>query len=192
MATPKQVHWVQKCMEERVVPDDLAKRANALLADAEHTACGDLLTLLFACKRKDAGKPKPWVILASDYPAIKPGRYATHRKDGNGLDFFLVRTGEEVDAAKYAGQLFVKRIKGGRSPFRIEHTEARALLDAVTDVAKDQKRFGLKLKRCPGCGHDLTEEVSQEVGWGPDCAAERGIYHPGYTKTGKPKLAALV
>lgn len=192
-ATEKQIEWIGKCLQDKVLTPAQAKLAQDALAAGNLTVsqASPILDMLFAApwKPKQDAQSTPkvpaWVIPASEYPAVTTGRYAVPKASG-GWTFFYVRL---VTHPKYAPRLSVKQIIGGHADASLEGNAGRAVLDLVTDVAEAQTAYGLHSGFCPGCGLQLTDEASLTVGWGPDCAASHGIAHPGYKakKAAKPQ-----
>lgn len=175
MATEKQLVWVGKCLQERIVPDHLQVEAQAVLANPSRHI-GSLLTHLFKCPRKatSGGDTPPWVILQADWPAIVPGYYAVNAP-GHPLHFFKVTFGEKVDKS-YAGRIFVKRVVGGQPNQRVTPDVARNFLQLASgDVAGARKRFADELERCSECGTHLTDPPSRAAGYGKHCANKLGI-----------------
>ena len=193
MATAKQLLWVGKLVDDpRLTPAVRAQARHVLANPTENP--GDLLGIMFGLCPKEpskhaAGKPawdgtkpapvkasnKPdaFKVFGSEFPGIVPGYYAVPNPNGtNDLTFFSVRFGSQFSKlASMADRVFVKRVVGGHPDMTCQPAEARKYLALVTDPKADRARYGQEIGSCGNCNKHLTDELSRERGYGPDCWA---------------------
>lgn len=137
--TPAQVKAVMNCL-----------RADALrrLADAEKA-------------EKPAAKAPQAEV---DVPA---GHYALPSHTGNNdADFYNVQRPTE---GKWAGYTFVKRVIGGHDDTPVRGAEAKRVLAAIAADPEAGARYGQLIGRCGRCNRHLTDQVSRDQGYGPEC-----------------------
>jgi hypothetical protein len=109
---------------------------------------------------------------AAPLPDVPEGHYATGSRTGsNDLDFWRVDRPAE---GRWEGWTFVKRIIGGRPDSRVRGAEARAALEAIAAAGIEQARtrYGQEIGSCWKCNRHLTDDLSRELGIGPDCCEE--------------------
>lgn len=116
------------------------------------------------------------------YPSM---RFPTRLEEHGGLD--LSRASKKssrpgsVHVTPIEGDAYWGRIRtDGSFHARDETPEGTAsvLKEIASDPEKAARTEGLDTGHCSFCGHDLTEEGSLEVGYGPVCAKHFGLPHP--------------
>lgn len=111
---------------------------------------------------------------------IPDGWYAIESRTGtNDLDFFLVTTNAGRRNPANKGKRWVKRYVGGgvpgaektidmRTSERIAVAKELALL-SPEECQASQLLFGQEVGSCGRCGRSLSDEVSRNLGYGPEC-----------------------
>jgi hypothetical protein len=193
VATQKQLYWVEKLVgDPRLTPAVRAQARHVLAHPAENPA--DLLGVMFKLCPKEPSKhavgkpawdgtkpatvkasntPDAFKVFGSEFPGIIPGYYAVPNPNGtNDLTFFNVRFGKQFSKLpSMADRVFVKRVVGGHPEMKCEPAEARKLLALVSDVKAARALYGQELGHCGNCNKELTDQVSRDRGYGPDCWA---------------------
>lgn len=107
---------------------------------------------------------------------VANGNYAID-DERNGTAFFRVNTPER---GRWEGFTFVDQYASDeRYPVR-DRARKAAILEAIAaDPHKAMLRYGQELGRCGNCNRALTDELSREIGIGPDCRANLGIDSTG-------------
>lgn len=123
-------------------------------------------------QRREDQKPVSTVttIPTSRYPEVPAGHYATQSATGNNdLDFWVVQKGNE--GTRWEGYTFVKRVIGGHEDTPVRGAQARKALQAIVDagIYESGALYGQSIGRCGRCNRHLTDEVSREQGYGPEC-----------------------
>lgn len=109
-----------------------------------------------------------------DIPAtsyVPAGHYAVPSLTGNNdLDFFRVDRPME---GKWAGYIFVKRVIGGRPNAPVRGQKAREALVAISKNPEAAAlQYATELGRCSKCNRHLTDELSRQLGMGPECRSK--------------------
>lgn len=107
--------------------------------------------------------------------SVPQGHYAVACKTGNNdLDFFSV---DKPDQGRWKGYTFVKRIIGGRPSVPVRGITAQRALQDITDMGVEKSALlcAQSLGQCSACYRHLTKKASRTLGYGPDCAEERGL-----------------
>lgn len=110
---------------------------------------------------QQARKNTPW-------PDVPEGHYATPSRTGtNDLDFWRV---DRPEKGSWKGYTFVKRIIGGHPDTNVRGKEARQALEAIqaAGVEAARTRYGQEIGQCWKCNRSLTDELSRQLGIGPD------------------------
>lgn len=105
---------------------------------------------------------------------VAAGRYAIEI-DGT-VHFFRV---DRPEKGKWNGWTFVKE-QASDDFYPVRGERAKTVLAAIAvDPAAAMIRYGHELGQCGNCGRTLTDEISREMGIGPECAKHLGIERPG-------------
>jgi hypothetical protein len=102
-------------------------------------------------------------------PDVPEGHYAIPSLTGNNdLDFFRV---DRPTEGKWAGYTFLKRVVGGKPDLPVARAQRRTVLEAIEAAGVDAARqqYGVSIGRCYVCNRHLTDELSRQLGIGPDC-----------------------
>jgi len=149
-ATFKQLDFLNQLLQERNLP---------IVSDGDLTRreASDRITELVKSGQRH------------DPLGIPAGYYATPSLTGNNdLDFWKV---ERPTEGRWAGRVFVKRIIGGHDPERVTRTTEFAAKEAIRETGFDTaaKLYGQHLGQCYRCNRTLTDELSRQLGIGPEC-----------------------
>jgi hypothetical protein len=138
--------------------------ATGVIHDIKASA-SDVVTFVKA-PAQDATK-----VYGAEYPGIVPGYYAVPNPNGtNDLTFFCVRFGSQFSKAPaMQDRVFVKRVVGGHAAMPCMAPEARKYLALVTDANASRALYGQEIGSCGNCNKHLTDQVSRDRGYGPDC-----------------------
>ena len=111
---------------------------------------------------------------------IPAGRYALQHSKTGRVRFFQVD--QPAEGSKWGDFTFIKALSGAPGDFRktlIRGQEADMFLWAIkADPLAAMTFFGKETKHCGKCGASLSDEVSRERGFGPDCAKALGLDKP--------------
>lgn len=119
-----------------------------------------------ALRRLNADKPESKQQRTSTVE-VAAGHYALPSHTGNNdADFFTV---QRPTGGKWAGYTFVKRVIGGHDDTPVRGAEAKRVLAAIAADPEAGARYGQLIGRCARCNRHLTDEVSREQGYGPEC-----------------------
>ena len=164
LASDKQVAFILRLLGEREVSADQAQVWTAM---AEHAEAP--LTKAQARIMIDALLDKPYKAQAPrdtrPLPQVPEGHYAVDSATGNNdTDFYRVDHGKN-------GRTYVKRITGGRPDHNVTFTETRSALERIEAAGpvKAGARYGHELGQCGKCNRHLTDQLSRDRGYGPDC-----------------------
>lgn len=105
----------------------------------------------------------------STYPPVPAGRYAVESATGNNdLDFYRVDCPTE---GRWAGHVFVMRVRGGHPNVRVRGTEVRTVLERINNAGwlNAAIRYGKEVGKCARCHQKLTDQLSRERGHGDEC-----------------------
>lgn len=128
-------------------------------------------------------------------------------KSEDGLKFRLSRAGDRAgqpgtinvaDTAKsFDNRTWYGRIglDGKFQPSRkIEQTTTDAVVAALVAFAADPEeavaKYGIETGECCLCGHDLDNDISKKLGYGPICAKRWGLFHSYSAKKVCEQVAA--
>jgi len=101
---------------------------------------------------------------AVDVPA---GHYAIDSTGANDLAFYRV---DRPTTGDYAGRTFVKLIVGGHPDRNVRRDHVAGILARIAaDPAGAAQRYGTELGQCSSCNRHLTDELSRQLGIGPEC-----------------------
>lgn len=124
-----------------------------------------IIDALFALPRKPAPE-------AVEVPA---GRYAVELGGRNVVEFFRV---DRPTEGKWAGWTFVKQ-QASDDEWPVKGARKTEVLAAIAiDPQAALLLYGQEIGSCGNCGRTLTDDISREMGIGPDCAAHLGIDRP--------------
>jgi hypothetical protein len=120
--------------------------------------CSQLIELL----KPMPYKPRPAKQTAAPSPQVTDGFYML---DG---DYVKVQ-----EARNGSGRLYAKRWDGGS--WEYEPGLVRKIAPEMALTAEQAKAWGKLYGNCIYCSLDLTDERSIDAGYGPKCAAKRGL-----------------
>lgn len=103
-------------------------------------------------------------------PAVEvpEGHYAIDSHGSN--DTLFVRVDRPTEG-RWAGRVFVKMIVGGHPDSPIRGAQAQSVLTRIAEAGVEAAatRYGVDVGRCHRCNRLLTDQVSREMGIGPEC-----------------------
>lgn len=173
--TAKQTQFIISLMTERetasLSPDQqmFLARIHAGHVDPTAEQASRIITKLLSLPRRGETTETTTTTAAPavDVPA---GRYAI--EIGGKVGFFRVDRPED---GKWAGRTFVKE-QASEEFYPVRGPRRNEVLTAIAaDPRAAMIRYGHELGRCGNCGRTLTDEISREMGIGPDCAKHLGI-----------------
>lgn len=171
MATPKQLEWIGKCRDERVLTDEHITWLDAEIAkDITKARASALLDKLFALPRK----PRAQTVHGGQHtskpiPDIPSGRYALQGENVlNNIEFYSVYRFED-------GGLSLKRFASDER-YPVKGAARQSVLKAIAaDITGAARLYGTETAHCGRCAKLLTRRVSRTFGIGPECAEHMGI-----------------
>lgn len=188
-ATPKQIEFVQKLIDERDVPDAIVSDIWSVCRDPKATPrehVSPLIDGLLKMPKKVAviGASAVSVTGGTPLATLPLGRYAIDMREAVGVmtDKCPVSTGNDlmfVRVAEYRGTRYLRVLEGAPGAFH-QHKVARADAIALAGVvARDPqaagKRFSEEYTCCARCLSELTDQTSRATGYGPDCRKAMGL-----------------
>lgn len=99
----------------------------------------------------------------ADVPA---GHYAIESTGDNDLAFYRV---DRPTQGSYAGRVFVKLVVGGHPDQNVPRSHVAGVLARIAADPDAAARYGRELGQCCRCNRHLTDELSRELGIGPEC-----------------------
>jgi hypothetical protein len=188
IATEKQINFLRSLASERVTDakqDDMLARIFAGTRPTTSQEASLFITMLLDAPRKprpaSAAKPSPYAAAQAaltDVPvsfyAIPAGYVAAQQIDLNGNDYLFVRVRNMSRGGKR-----MSRVVGSPEAPRYMHMSP-AVVEHVAKLTRDRavEFAGLWHEvsgRCGKCNALLTDRVSREKGFGPDCRRQLGI-----------------
>jgi hypothetical protein len=113
-------------------------------------------------ERRTAGR-RTGVAGAASMPEIEPGYYAAEYLGV--LRFYAFREGK----GRHAGRVFCNRFRSDYLD-RVGAAEQAVIRAAIAaDVNEARMTFAREIKSCWRCARTLTDELSRELGIGPEC-----------------------
>lgn len=118
----------------------------------------------------DCGTPAPAAERTetplADVPA---GHYAIPSTGDNDLVFY--RVDRPTDRGYDGSTTFVKMIVGGHPDQNVRRANVAGILARIAEygVAESARLYGNEIGRCYRCNRHLTDEVSRDLGIGPEC-----------------------
>ena len=167
----KQQGFIARLTSERVVPsagahlEDIAAAKEGTLGRQQASSLIEFLMGLPKQPRTGQTGDNAAVSL----PDVPEGHYAIPSLTGNNdLDFFRV---DRPTEGKWAGYTFLKRVVGGKPDLPVARAQRRQVLEAIVAAGIDAARqqYGVSIGRCYVCNRHLTDELSRQLGIGPDC-----------------------
>jgi hypothetical protein len=170
-ATEKQVTYLNKIRAERgqepVTADSMTRiEASVAITAALSTPKAARVIAETYLKSEQDGER-----IGKDLPDIAAGHYAVTSYTGrNDLDFFRV---DRPTEGRWAGRIFVKRI--GKPEISLRRIEATNALEAIEKEGVEAAgiKYGQEIGRCMKCNCHLADELSRQLGIGPDCRSNR-------------------
>jgi hypothetical protein len=109
--------------------------------------------------------PAPAEAPLADVPA---GHYAIPSSGDNDLVFYRIDRPSEGD---YAGRTFVKMIVGGHPDQNVRRANVPGILSRIAEYGVEAAAtlYGTELGQCYRCNRHLTDELSRQLGIGPEC-----------------------
>ena len=188
IATEKQINFLRSLASERVTDakqDDMLTRIFAGTRPTTSQEASLFITMLLDAPRKprpaSAAKPSPYAAAQAaltDVPvsfyAIPAGYVAAQQIDLNGNDYLFVRVRNMSRGGKR-----MSRVVGSPEAPRYMHMSP-AVVEHIAKLTRDRavEFAGLWHEvsgRCGKCNALLTDRVSREKGFGPDCRRQLGI-----------------
>jgi hypothetical protein len=173
MATANQVDFMRRLIQERQFPNEAAKQwAEQILSQGESVDMARmskiLQRLLTLPKVNTNGGNR---LTRADLPE---GKYALLTPQAqNEISFFSVWHPPDSETAIIISQLF-----GAPGSWRRKTCRGQRYSSIAQEIAADPKaamaRFGLHFTVCGRCGSPLTNDLSRELGIGPDCRQHLG------------------
>jgi hypothetical protein len=182
LATDRQLAFITRLQAERNLITGPAPTGNPAGLTAREASA--LIDTLLATPRP-AATPTVAQIPTTTVPQ---GFYAVDGAGHQPIDFYRVSRPTE---GRWAGRVFVDTVIGGRrnSPVRVGARQVLARIEAAGPLAAAQ-RYGLEIGRCGRCNRRLTDEVSRQIGLGPDCRALVGWGGTAHTHAPAPTADA--
>lgn len=115
-----------------------------------------------------AQKPATVPTLPLDAAQVPSGHYAIDSSGDNDTAFYRV---DNITEGRWAGRTFVKMVVGGHPDMNVRPAAIPGILARIIDAGIETAavRYGQEIGRCYRCNRTLTDEVSRELGIGPDC-----------------------
>jgi ribosomal protein L24E len=101
---------------------------------------------------------------------VAAGHYAIASTGSNDLAFYRVDRPTESD---YAGRTFVKLVVGGHPDRNVKRDHVAGILARIAADPDAGARYGQELGQCRTCNRHLTDELSRQLGEGPECRKAR-------------------
>lgn len=186
-ASEKQVKYITDLLLQREIPANLSEMAELLWAqceahDIDVRTPGDgtrmpadiarsALDILTKLAKKQIPTPAEVERAPTRMPEVAAGHYAIPSLTGNNdLDFFRV---DRPTEGKWAGYTFIKRVIGGRPNAPVRGQTAREALVAISrNPEAAALQYATELGRCSKCNRHLTDELSRQLGMGPECRSK--------------------
>ena len=204
LASPKQLKWLKSLIQREWVNFDPKHHPRLEQIKAAFAVCDEqdyepeMVNILLASqdqkqitmagfdflleRLKDAPLPKgvaaeaapaealPW----PDGSVLPAGRYGIPTEEGaiNETAFYKV---DRPTEGKWAGYVFVKLMVSDYEK-RLAMGTQKAVANKIAEygAAKASALYGKEFKQCGVCGRGLTNDLSREIGIGPDCRAKYG------------------
>jgi len=101
---------------------------------------------------------------------VAAGHYAIASTGSNDLAFYRVDRPTEGD---YAGRTFVKLVVGGKPDRNVKRDHVAGILARIAADPAAGQRYGTELGQCSSCNRTLTDQLSRQLGIGPECRKAR-------------------
>lgn len=148
-ASEKQIHWVTKMIDEKMVSDEFhAEVTEALANGMTSKEAGRYLDILF-----DRNLPNRPVAGA----VTEPGFYRL------GEDVYRVVLGRQ------SGNLYAKKVTAHGFDFEAGKGKMRVLKSDAKMTPEEVRLYGVTTGTCAECSTPLSDPVSVHVGIGPTC-----------------------
>lgn len=179
-ATQNQINYLKDLLTEYKLYDGHYDRLWKLLEvhEIDVRAPGDGTRMLFITASQSINWVKRQIsklpaAQRRELPDVPAGHYAVESATGsNDLDFYRV---DRPGSGQWAGRTFIKRVIGGRPSVRVTGLQARRALEAIeaASPAAAGQLYGQELGRCCRCNRHLTDQLSRELGIGPECRSKK-------------------
>lgn len=173
-ATEPMMRFVNNLIKYRDIDSAIVAETVKRIEAAPDGALPFRMAKLFIDAYKDAPNKAPAAPSArptsaqTDLPDVPAGRYAL-RTDGI-VKFYIL---DRPESGKWAGYTFLKAQASDETyPIKNRQTKAEILARISEDIEAAAVLYGTELGRCYRCGRTLTDEVSRELGIGPDCRSK--------------------
>jgi hypothetical protein len=174
------LHQLSLVLDGDVTPDNIGYETGqplltALVAARRNMAMGKAFAIPAGTKRManaHRGQSRERTATQREMPDVPEGHYAVPSLTGNNdLDFFRV---DRPDKGDYVGRTFVKRVIGGHPDASVRGKQAVAALEAILEFGPEDAGilYGSTLGKCRRCNRHLTDELSRNLGIGPECRSK--------------------
>jgi hypothetical protein len=175
MATPKQMDWILKCRDDKMLTDEQIAWLDAEIAKGVTKArASKILDRLFALPSKPVERAttvRDIVAQTNPFkiPDIPSGRYALRGENIlNNIEFYSVYRFED-------GGLSLKRFASDER-YPVKGAARQSVLKAIAaDITGAAQLYGTETNHCGRCAKLLTRRVSRDFGLGAKCAEHMGV-----------------
>lgn len=185
-ASPRQREFINKLLEERVVPEGVADEIRVLMdkPDAEpRLHISVVIDQLLEMPKKGAGAGSAGGSAAGGYWAgIEKAKYAIPRSDLPIAVHALMGGNDHlfVEVREYMERVYIRQLHGAPGSFSRSKINDRALVNEIVRVLRGScleytQLFGDLYSCCGVCGAELTDETSRRLKLGPTCRGRFGL-----------------
>ncbi len=187
-ATIKQISFINTLFAERSITPEMESGYRAVMSTPafDGKAASNVINALLLAPRRPKTSPVsafPTVYAEAQnalgtvdlgFYAIPAGWVSAQPIDLHGNDYLFLRV------RSYGGKLYMSRIFGSFAALRYQRLSSRDALTLVKVIREDMHAFQENWHKvsgnCGRCNSPLTDKVSRETGFGPECRKIRAAF----------------